>query len=51
MLPAPPEFNCPGIHIVEDAVKGLLLFRRWRILPVAFDGFNLPDYITDVGHT
>lgn len=50
MLLAPPEFNSSGIHIVHDTVEGLLLFGRWRVLPVALDFLYLPDYITDVGH-
>lgn len=50
ILFAPPEFYRAGIYVVHNAVEGLLLFWRRRILPVALDFFYLPDYIPDIGH-
>jgi hypothetical protein len=50
MLLAPPELNGAGKHVVYDAVEGLLLFLRWRILPIALDFLYLPDYVADIGH-
>jgi hypothetical protein len=35
---------------VHDPVQGLLLFLRWRVLPVALNLLDLSYYVADIGH-
>jgi hypothetical protein len=49
-LPAPAEIHGACIHLVEDIVQDLLLFKSRRKIIITQGGFDLSDYIAYIGH-